>query len=203
MQGALSAMFRQKQKTIAVVKTLGSSYRFLLANYLGIVVILGFCGTLCGFVLGMAIKQFFPVLFQELLPAGIGLTLNLDDIGESLTIGLIVVGTFYLSAALPAERGQTRRDFSQRHTARQPAENALCHHDPERAVSTAPGDQTTGRRENRVGFLGRSACGDWCNYRSKCARTETHSPHSHTTSLPCVRQSRASSGRVMRPALLS
>ena len=94
MQGALSAMFRQKQKTIAVVKTLGSSYRFLVANYLAIVVILGFCGTLCGFVMGMAIKQFFPVLFQELLPAGIGLTLNLDDIGESLAIGVIVVGLF-------------------------------------------------------------------------------------------------------------
>ena len=94
MQGALSAMFRQKQKTIAVVKTLGSSNRFLLGNYVAIVVILGFCGTICGFLAGVAIKGFFPVLFQELLPAGIDLTLSLQDIGESLLIGVIVVGLF-------------------------------------------------------------------------------------------------------------
>ncbi|MEE4165283.1 MAG: FtsX-like permease family protein, partial [Desulfocapsaceae bacterium] len=94
MQGALSAMLRQKQKTIAVIKTLGSTYRFLLGHYFAIVIILGFCGTICGFFMGMVIKQFFPVLFQELLPAEIGLGLSLYDIGESLFIGLAVVGLF-------------------------------------------------------------------------------------------------------------
>jgi putative ABC transport system permease protein len=94
MQGALSAMFRQKQKTIAVVKALGSSYRFLLGHYLAIVLLLGFTGSVCGLVMGTAIKQFFPLLFHELLPDNIGLALSLYDIAQSLSIGLIVVTLF-------------------------------------------------------------------------------------------------------------
>lgn len=94
MQGALSAIFREKQKTIAVAKALGSSYRFLLGHYLIIVLILGFSGTVCGLVLGTAVKGFFPVLFHELLPDSIGLSLSLLDVAESLILGLIVVTLF-------------------------------------------------------------------------------------------------------------
>lgn len=94
MQGALSAMFRQKQKTIAVAKALGSTYRFLLGHYLVIVLILGFSGSVCGLILGTGIKQFFPVLFHELLPDNISLSLSLFDVAESLILGLIVVTLF-------------------------------------------------------------------------------------------------------------
>ncbi len=94
MQAALSAMFRQKQKTIAVAKALGSSYRYLLGHYLVIVLILGFTGSVCGLVIGMGVKLFFPLLFHGLLPETIGLTLSFYDVAESLVIGLMVVTLF-------------------------------------------------------------------------------------------------------------
>lgn len=94
MQGALSAMLRHKHKTIAVIKALGCSYRFLFLHYLVIVLILGFSGSVCGLVMAAGIKQFFPALFAGLLPENIGFALSLYDIGESLVIGLLVVGLF-------------------------------------------------------------------------------------------------------------
>ena len=94
MQGALSAILRQKQKSLAIAKALGSSYRFLTMHYLAMIMILGLVGTIFGFLAGIAVKQLFPSLFEGLLPVGINLGVSLYDVAESMVLGLLIVILF-------------------------------------------------------------------------------------------------------------
>jgi len=94
MQGALSAILRQKRQTIAVTKAVGATNRFLLRQYLAMVLFMGGCGSVLGIGLGYAIKRFFPVVFRDLVPEGIGYSFHVADTLEGVILGMLVVTVF-------------------------------------------------------------------------------------------------------------
>lgn len=94
MQASLSAMLRQKEKTIAIIKAVGATHRFLLVHYLAVVLILGLVGCIVGIGTGYALKHLFPFLFQGMLPVGTTLSLSLVDVVEGFILGLLVVILF-------------------------------------------------------------------------------------------------------------
>ncbi len=96
MQGALSAILRQKQKTIAITKAVGASNRFLVRQYLTMILIMGACGSILGIALGYAIKRVFPLVFRDLVPADIGYAFYAADTLEGIILGVLVVAVFTL-----------------------------------------------------------------------------------------------------------
>ncbi len=96
MQGALSAILHQKRRVIAVTKAFGASNRFIVSQYLIMVSIMGFCGSILGIILGYAIKRFFPLIFAGLVPDGIGYDFHAADSLEGIIMGFLVVTVFTL-----------------------------------------------------------------------------------------------------------
>ena len=94
MQGALSAILRQKQQTIAVTKAVGATNGFLLRQYLSMVLIMGGLGSLLGIFMGYLIKRFFPLVFRDLIPGDIGYSFYFSDPLEGVIIGMLVVTVF-------------------------------------------------------------------------------------------------------------
>jgi putative ABC transport system permease protein len=101
MQSSLSALLRQKQFTIAIGKTVGATYRFLLLHYLALTMLLGLIGAILGVLAGLMIKATFPLLFGEIIPPTTMLGVSVVDLIEGLLIGLLVVVLF---SSLPLYR---------------------------------------------------------------------------------------------------
>jgi putative ABC transport system permease protein len=98
IQSTLAALRKEKEKTIAIMKTLGARSRTIISHYFGVALLLGLIGTLVGLVVSFALQNFLPALFQGLLPAGIDLGISPSAIGEGLFLGFMVVVLF---TALP------------------------------------------------------------------------------------------------------
>ena len=94
MQSSLSAILRQKQRVMAIAKSVGATYRFLFIHYLLVVLALGFVGAVGGIIAGYGIKSFFPLLFKGVLPVSTTLALSSTDVAEGLFLGLLVVILF-------------------------------------------------------------------------------------------------------------
>ena len=94
IQSALTALLRERDNTIAVIKTLGATSRFVTVNFLAIVSILGLIGTAIGIGAGLVLERLFPLLLSDFLPPNVELTISLRTMGEWLLLGLIVVSCF-------------------------------------------------------------------------------------------------------------
>ena len=92
MQSSLGALLRERQTSIAVIKSIGASNGFLLLHYFIIVIILGFIGSLAGICFSTFIKQLFPSLFASFVPNGT--IVSTLDIFEGLFTGLSAVVFF-------------------------------------------------------------------------------------------------------------
>jgi len=94
MQSSLSALLREKQKTLAIIKSMGADSGFLFRQYFALVLCLGAIGSMAGVAAGLILQHFLPKVFQGLLPQGLTLTVSVFDIVEGLAIGLLVVVFF-------------------------------------------------------------------------------------------------------------
>ncbi len=94
MQSCLTALIRQKEKTVAITRTLGGTSAFLYRHYLLVVLILGFVGACIGITGGLILGSYLPQLFQGLLPVHGETSINLIDLGEGLVLGFMVVVLF-------------------------------------------------------------------------------------------------------------
>jgi len=94
MQSCLTALVRQKEKTIAIARTVGASSAFLYRHYLLIVMLLGLLGTIIGVVGGVFLGNYFPYLFDGLLPIQGDTSMRLADLGEGMSLGFVVVLLF-------------------------------------------------------------------------------------------------------------
>ncbi|MDQ3250532.1 MAG: ABC transporter permease, partial [Chloroflexota bacterium] len=94
ISSALTAFLRERNTTIAVIKTLGATSWFVTLNFLGVVALLGVVGAVLGLGAGLLVQAFFPILFQGLLPANVELTISGRAVFESVLLGLVVVGSF-------------------------------------------------------------------------------------------------------------
>lgn len=94
MQSCLTALFRQKEKNIAVTRTLGATSPFLYRHYLLIILCIGLLGALIGVFSGIALGAYLPSLFEGLLPIRSQMSFQIVDVFEGMALGLMVVLLF-------------------------------------------------------------------------------------------------------------
>jgi putative ABC transport system permease protein len=94
IQSALTALLRERNNTIAVIKTVGASGRFVTINFLAVITLLGLVGTVLGIGVGLLLERLFPLLLGNLLPPNVELTISLRTLAEGVALGLIVVTCF-------------------------------------------------------------------------------------------------------------
>jgi putative ABC transport system permease protein len=94
IQGTLSALLKEKQHTIAVMKAVGATNRYLLRHYACLVGLLGAAGTALGILAGMAVQGALAKAMAPYLPADLKLTMAWSGIVEGVTLGAVVVLVF-------------------------------------------------------------------------------------------------------------
>lgn len=94
MQSSLSALLRQKEKSLAIVRALGGTQKFLVLHYLLLVLLYGLLGSCLGIGAGVALKYAFPTLFAGIIPPEHVSGLGLGDIVEGMVLGFLVVSFF-------------------------------------------------------------------------------------------------------------
>ncbi len=94
----------QKMKTIAILKTLGSNNRRVLAAYLLQVLLLGLFGSVLGLVLAKITMLALPVYFGGKLPLDIEFSLTWSAVWQGLGIGLLISLLFSLVPLLEIRR---------------------------------------------------------------------------------------------------
>ena len=98
---AITAFLKEKEKTIAVLKTLGAGARFVTTQYLCVLFLLGLIGTVCGMGAGFWLEYRLPRLFSGLLPPTFQPVVSWRAVGQGLGLGLVIVSLF---AFLPVYR---------------------------------------------------------------------------------------------------
>ncbi len=96
IQSTLTAFLRENEKSIAIMRTVGATSRFVIVHFLTIALLLGLIGGLIGLAGGVAIQKILIVLFSGLLPENITVTFTLAAMIKGLLLGLIAVSVFTL-----------------------------------------------------------------------------------------------------------
>ncbi|MBR9985820.1 MAG: hypothetical protein KFF68_07915 [Desulfosarcina sp.] len=94
IQSTLTALFNEKQPTIAVMKTVGASGRFINTHFMLMVLLLGTAGTGVGILAGAAVQSGLAWMLGPLLPEGLGLTIAWTGVIEAVMLGFTVVALF-------------------------------------------------------------------------------------------------------------
>jgi putative ABC transport system permease protein len=94
IQSALTAFLKEKEKTIAIMKTVGARSNFVTRHYIFILTILGLAGTILGLLTGLFLQSVLDVLFKGLLPESVTLIISWKAVLEGLCLGVLVVGLF-------------------------------------------------------------------------------------------------------------
>ncbi len=94
MQSCLTALIRQKEKTIAITRAVGATSTFLFKHYFIIVLFLGFSGSVLGIISGGVLSVFFPILFEGLLPVSTVVIVDFWGVIEGIVLGLAIVILF-------------------------------------------------------------------------------------------------------------
>ncbi len=101
IQSTLGALLKDQEPTIAIMRTVGATNRFVSAHYLGVVLLLASAGTTGGLAAGMALQRLLPGLFAGLVPEGLGGAPAPAALLEGAVLGVAVVALF---AFLPLYR---------------------------------------------------------------------------------------------------
>ncbi|MCK5071343.1 MAG: FtsX-like permease family protein, partial [Desulfocapsa sp.] len=101
IQTSLYAVFRESEYTIAIMKAVGATSRFISLHFTFIVLMLGAAGTILGLALSSLLQIYFPILFAEILPAKVNLTISWLTVFEGLILGTVIVALF---SFLPLQR---------------------------------------------------------------------------------------------------
>jgi putative ABC transport system permease protein len=94
IQSSLAAFLKEREGTIAILRTLGATGRFIVKQYFAIAVSLGAVGTLIGLALGLLLQAAFPLLFAPFLPPQVEFVLSPRSIIEGVLLGGFVVSAF-------------------------------------------------------------------------------------------------------------
>lgn len=101
IQSTLTALLKEQERTIAIMKAVGAGSRFIRSHYFALAGALGMVGTLCGLAASFLLQMFLPRLFRGLLPATVELTISGGAVTEGLILGFTVV---FLFTAVPIYR---------------------------------------------------------------------------------------------------
>jgi putative ABC transport system permease protein len=94
IQSTLSAFIKEKEYTIAIVKTVGAPQRFILTHTLLAVAILAAAGTSLGIAGGYGLQGLLPRLFTGMLPAGIAPVFSWSTVAQGAILGSVIVALF-------------------------------------------------------------------------------------------------------------
>ena len=94
IQSALTAFLKEKESTIAVMKTVGAKSNFVTRHYIVILTIMGLAGTLLGLLSGLILQNVLDVLFDDFVPENVTLQISWRAVLEGLCLGVFVVGLF-------------------------------------------------------------------------------------------------------------
>jgi len=94
IQSVLTALLRTRVRSMAIMKALGASNRFIIQLYLGVVLLLGLIGTAGGIIAGLALQAGLSRMLAGLIPADATFHIAWEAVGQSLVIGLLAVGLF-------------------------------------------------------------------------------------------------------------
>ena len=94
IQSALKAFLKEKETTIAIMKTVGAKSIFVTRHFIFILSILGLAGTVIGLFFGLILQNALDVLFRGLLPENVTLIISWGAVLEGLCLGIIVVALF-------------------------------------------------------------------------------------------------------------
>lgn len=94
IQSALTAFLKEKDNTIAIMKTVGAQSIFVTRHYIVILTIMGLAGTLLGLLSGLILQNALDVLFQDFIPENVTLQISWRAVLEGLCLGVFVVGLF-------------------------------------------------------------------------------------------------------------
>ncbi len=94
IQSALTAFLREKRDTVAVMKALGASGRFVVAQYLAVVSVLGTVGTILGVAGSFLLQVLLLPLFSGFIPGGVRPEIAAATILEGVAVGAISTGLF-------------------------------------------------------------------------------------------------------------
>ncbi len=94
IQSTLYALTRASETSIATIKTVGATSRFVMVHFMFIVCILGGIGTLLGLGLGALNQSLMAVLFRGLLPPDVVLALSWPTVLESVVLGSVLLALF-------------------------------------------------------------------------------------------------------------
>ncbi|MEZ4526695.1 MAG: FtsX-like permease family protein [Desulfobacterales bacterium] len=101
IRSTVKAIFREKEKSIAIIRAMGGTGRFVLVNYMVLISILGITGTLLGLAAGFALQHMILHLFSNLLPSDMHIVFSWQTAGEGTVLGILGVAVF---AFLPLHR---------------------------------------------------------------------------------------------------
>jgi putative ABC transport system permease protein len=101
IQSTLTALLKEQERTIAIMKALGAGSRFIISRYFAVIAFLGLAGTIIGIATSFLLQEFLPGLFLGLLPANVELNIYGSSVMEGLILGFLVVLLF---TALPLYR---------------------------------------------------------------------------------------------------
>ena len=94
IQSALTAFLKEKENTIAIMKTVGATSRFFSLHYILILSILGMAGTILGLIGGFFLQNALDVLFVGLVPRNVRLLISWEAVFQGLALGVLVVGVY-------------------------------------------------------------------------------------------------------------
>jgi putative ABC transport system permease protein len=94
IQSTLTALFKEKQRTIAVMKAVGAGGRYVTAHFVLMILILGSVGTAVGILAGTAVQAGLTWALAPLFPGRLDLAVSWIGIAEAVVLGFVVVALF-------------------------------------------------------------------------------------------------------------
>ena len=94
IQNTLTAIFDEKQRTIAIMKTIGATYRQITRHFMPVVILPALVGTVLGLTAGIIFQQGLARLLSAFFPPDMPFTVAWNGIFESMALGVAVVALF-------------------------------------------------------------------------------------------------------------
>lgn len=94
IQGSLTAFLKEKERSIAIMKTVGATNRSIATHFAAIVGLLGLGGILLGIGVGHLVQRLLSRLLVSFLPPGTLLTFSWRGALEAFVLGTAVVFIF-------------------------------------------------------------------------------------------------------------
>jgi putative ABC transport system permease protein len=106
IQGTLTALLKEKQHTIAIMKTVGATSGYIFRHFIGMVGLLGAAGTVMGILSGVWVQMALGWMMAAYLPPDLNLSVAWTGVAEGVLLGFVVVMVF---SFLPLYRIKTMR----------------------------------------------------------------------------------------------